>query len=143
MKPTFEEELEKPKNKAILSFLGNIKGISVEELKQLKLIVLWEAIETFDSSKGCLFSTHLYNRCRYTYLNTVKKKFIPTAEFIEISYQEKDSILEDFPVAYKQILKDRFISKYSIHELIKMYNLNKKQIKILLDDSISYLKRNL
>lgn len=141
MKPIFENEIENPKNKAILSYLNNIKGLSGSEISQLKLIVVWKSIQTFKPEKGCLFSTHLYNMCRYTYLDHMKQKFIPVANFIDKSYENNDNILDQMPKAYKMVLEDRFVYKYTIREMVKIYKLSKKQINILINDSVDFLRK--
>lgn len=147
MKIIFEEEVKKQKNKDILSFLGKIKGLSTQEIEQLKLITLWESIETFKPEKGCLFTTHLYNRCYYKYLDYMKEKYLPTFDFPDIYEAKKNTnteeLLEGIPKLYKMVLEDRFIYNFTTVELLKKYKVTRKQLKILIEDSIIRLKENI
>lgn len=145
MKPIFEEERNKNKNQKILGFLNRLQGISFEEIEQLKLITLWESCKSFDSNKGCKFSTHLYNNCRYTYLNFIKKtKKIENRKeeyLVDCHAMQDDNLktLDGLPLLFKTILEDRFVYKYTLVEMSKQYNLRLYQIKEL----INYSKRGL
>lgn len=144
MKPIFEEERFKPQNIKILNYLSGIRGLSPEEIEQLKLITLWRSIESFNKDKGCKFSTHLYNTCRYTFLDHMGKKKIETLDYIEIAYHNNDeNILDDLPPLYKIIIEDRFVYNYSIIEMLQKYKLKRWQLKILLEDSINSVKKEL
>lgn len=143
MKPIFEEEIKKTKNQAILSYLGKLKGLTYSEIEQLKLITLWEAVESFNPEKGCLFSTHLYNKCRFAFLDHLRKKVIPVATFIEKSYEIKENILDildELNPDAKMILHDRFVSRLSINEMVSKYKVTRIQIKNLINSSIDVLR---
>ena len=143
MKPIFEIELKKLKNIKILSFLNKLTGISEEEKKQLKLIVLWKSIESFNPDKGCLFSTHLYNMCRYEYLNHINSKENKKRQVhkvIDKPTYENQNILMDLPEQYSKILEEKYIYKYSIKELCSIYNTTDKEINKLLSKAKEYLK---
>jgi DNA-directed RNA polymerase specialized sigma subunit len=143
MKPIFEEEIKKPKNIKILNYLSGLRGLDKDEIEQLKLITLFESIRTFDETKKCLFSTHLYNRCRYTYLDFLKKKKIKTLDNIEIVQYNHENIIDDLPDFYKIIIEDRFVYKLTIVEMSKKYELKRWQIKSLIEDSVNFLKKEL
>lgn len=143
MKPIFEEELKKTQNKKILNYLSGIRGLSREEIHQLKLITLWKSINSFDEKRGCKFSTHLYNTCRFTFLDHLKKKTIKTADNIEIAKYEHDNILDELPLLYKVIIEDRFVYKYTIVEMLQKYSFKRWQLKILIEDSVDFLKKEL
>lgn len=143
MKPTFEEELKKTKNIKILNHLNKLRGLSKEEIEQLKLITLWKSINTFKEEKGCLFSTHLYNICRYTYLDFFKKKQIKTLDNLDIIKYNSDNIIDELPLLYKTIIEDRFIYKYTIIEMLQKYKMKRWQLKLLIEDSVKFLKKEL
>ena len=140
MKLKFEEELKKTKNKKILSFLDKITDLDKQEKEQLKLIVLWESIETFDIKKGCLFSTHLYNCCRFKFLKHINKKNIPIFKHVEVSYCD-NNIFQDLPLEHEIIIKDRFVYRYTLNELCHKYSLKKDKIKELIEESKNFLKK--
>lgn len=140
MKPIFEEELKDPKNIKILNYLSSIRGLDRDEISQLKLITLWKSINTFNKDKGCKFSTHLYNICRYTFLDHLKKKQIKTLDNLDVIKYNYDNILDELPHLYKIIIEDRFVYKYSIIEMLQKYHLKRWQLKILLEDSVNFVK---
>lgn len=148
MKPKFEEELKKTKNIKILNFLNRIEDLNQDEINQLKLITLWESIESFNNKRGCIFSTHLYNSCRFKFLkhiNKNKEKKV-VLEYIEQSCEDKPNkeefeIIDELPILYRSILKDRFYYKINLVNLSKMYNMKRSQIKILIEDAKRELKK--
>jgi len=143
MKPIFEEELKKPKNIKILNYLSRLRGLDKDEIEQLKLITLWKSINSFNEEKGCLFSTHLYNTCRYTFLDFFKKKQIKTVDNIDIAKYNSDNIIDELPLLYKTIIEDRFVYKFTMIEMSGKYKLQRWQLKILIQDSIDFLKKEL
>lgn len=143
MKPIFEEEKEKVQNKKILSYLNKLKGLSYPEKEQLKLIVLWESIESYDPTRGCLFTTHLYSKCRYKFLDFLRKKTIPVGEFINKSYITHENLLDELPLLDKMVLEDRFVNKLTINEMIKKYKMNRSSINSLIEKSIEVFKEYL
>jgi DNA-directed RNA polymerase specialized sigma24 family protein len=143
MKPIFEEELKKPKNIKILSHLGKIRGLDTDEVEQLKLITLWKSISTFNEEKGCAFSTHLYNTCRYTYLDFFKKRQIKTIDNLDVIKYNNENIIDELPFLYKTIIEDRFVYKYTIIEMLHKYKMKRWQLKILIEDSVDFLKKEL
>lgn len=131
---TFEEALKDEYCKKVMGLLGKwLPRLEKSELKQLQLIALWEAVSTYDSCKS-KFTTHLYNRIRFKYLKyinnkqnkTTKKKLYhdkyEKPEFNELLFF--DGISEE----NKQLLKDRFVSKLSLNQMVKKYNLKRFQI---------------
>lgn len=143
MKPIFEEEIKKPKNIKILNYLSGLRGLERDEIEQLKLITLWKSICSFDETKNCLFSTHLYNNCRYTYLDFLKKKKLKTLDNIEIVQYNYDNIIDELPDFYKIIIEDRFVYKLTIVQMSKKYELKRWQVKTLIEDSVNFLKKEL
>ena len=143
MKPIFEEELKKPQNIKILNYLSGIRGLDSDEISQLKLITLWKSINSFKEDKGCKFSTHLYNICRYTYLDHLKKKQIKTLDNLDVIKYNHDNILDELPLLYKIIIEDRFVYKYTVIEMLQKYKLKRWQLKILLEDSVDFVKKEL
>ncbi len=140
MKPIFEEELKNPQNIKILNYLSGIRGLDKDEISQLKLITLWKSINSFKEDKGCKFSTHLYNICRYTFLDHLKKKQIKTLDNLDVIKYNHDNILDELPLLYKIIIEDRFVYRYTVIEMLQKYHLKRWQLKILLEDSVNFVK---
>ncbi len=141
MKPIFEEELKNPKNIKILNYLSSIRGLDRDEIEQLKLITLWKSINTFNENKGCKFSTHLYNTCRYTFLDHLKKRQIKTVDNLDVTKYNYSNIVDELPELYRIIIEDRFIYKYSVIEMLHKYNLKRWQLKILIEDSVNFIEK--
>lgn len=143
MKISFEEERKKEENQNILSFLNKINDMTSQEIEQLKLIVLWESVSTFDKNKGCKFTTHLYNTCRFAFLKHINKKRDVFVEQFETEYSYTTTILDDLPTIYKTILEDRYIYRYSLREIGEKHNIKLNQVKSLIEDSKNCLKESL
>jgi hypothetical protein len=146
MIPDFEEELKKISNYKILNFLHNIKGLSYEEISQLKRITVWKAVKTFKPEKNCLFTTHLYNTCRYTYLEEIRKKKEPNlvscSDGVDKAYIPVKNPLEEIPEEIKSVLEDKYYQKMSIRQLMKKYKKTRKEMYSLIEECENYFRNN-
>lgn len=131
---TFEEACLDEYCSKILNLLHRwLPNLPKSELKQLQLIALWEACDTFDPARNCKFTTHLYNRVRFKYLkhiNSPMNKKIGQSEEI-FQYRQEINLnlffdgLEDLD---RSLLEDRFVNKLTLREMTNKYNMKRKDL---------------
>ena len=153
-------EWEKVENQKILSHLNKIIGITKEEINQLKYITLWKTIRTFNKNKNVKFSTHLYNTCRYVYLDEITRinKYnqevsIDTMDYLEhgTSSARQNYISDLFliierkelPEPFNEIIKDIYVDCLNFNQMLKKHNLRKKEFYSLKEESLQKLKEYL
>lgn len=69
----FDQIRQDPYYKKILNTLNFPFRVNPDELENLKLIALWKAINTYDSTKSA-FNTHLTNFLKYVKLDHIKQE---------------------------------------------------------------------
>ena len=95
--------------------------VDVDELSSLRMNTLWECLKKFDTSRNVKFTSYLYQQLTYAIKNHLKKK---KREFTNIPFDvAKESIenvnvvLIDFPNEYKDLLKQKYISRMTMTEI--------------------------
>lgn len=129
----FEEAQQDKYCLKIMNLLARwLPKLDKSELKQLQLIALWEACETFDSSKS-KFTTHLYNRIRFKYLKHINSKKNKLGKSQDIWYNINDVNLNVFFDGLSQdnreVLEDRFVYKHTLRDMAKKRGLKINDMK--------------
>lgn len=118
-------------------------GIEYEDLKQIALLGLWKAVNTYKADKKVLFSSYSYKVIQNEinlYLKTNKKHFL--------NRYLKDEIIEGFTIEEVIPNKDNqierledFLDTRKYISKIKKYITNKRE-KIIVDMLLSSKKQN-
>tara|TARA_Y100000296_G_C5152468_1_gene247183 strand:- start:1083 stop:1550 length:468 start_codon:yes stop_codon:yes gene_type:complete len=95
--------------------------VDADELSSLRMLTLWDCLKKFDISRNVKFTSYLYQQLTYAIKNHLKKK---KREFTNIPFDvSKDPveninvILIDFPPEYRNLLKQKYISRMTMTEI--------------------------
>lgn len=95
--------------------------VDADELSSLRMNTLWECLKKFDTSRNVKFTSYLYQQLTYAIKNHLKKK---KREFTNIpfdvakeSIENVNVILIDFPNEYKDLLRQKYISRMTMTEI--------------------------
>ena len=95
--------------------------VDADELSSLRMLTLWDCLKKFDTSRNVKFTSYLYQQLTYAIKNFLKKK---KREFTNIPFDvAKDPaeninvILIDFPMEYRNLLKQKYISRMTMTEI--------------------------
>ena len=100
------------------------KRVDPDIIQSIKLTTLWECLNKFDPTKGCKFTSFLYNSLRLNISNSMKRR--KYQEFTNIPFERYNEKTEDFeiiidalPEESKSILRMKFQDKMTIEEIGK------------------------
>ena len=148
-KDVTQEDLEKIASKASHSFL---KVLTCEEVEICVLNALWKAVEKYNPSSGCKFTTYFYNgvvmEClsqkKFNLNNTNSKiyenilssnnKNIDTIDMLD----EIETCCDD-----PTLILDRFYKNMSVKEIALARGVCSESIRIKINKNLSKLERKL
>lgn len=152
----YEEAINNTSYKKIMNvFNKKLQFLKYYERQNFKLICLWNACRTFDENRNISFITHLYTILKYStlkeYYKYVKHNSLTKTNTQTDTQCNSSDILrctitdhiDSLIPIYKDILEKRFISKMSLKEISKEYNIRMKECKNLIERAKNSLKISL
>tara|TARA_R100001244_G_scaffold123031_1_gene92672 strand:+ start:344 stop:811 length:468 start_codon:yes stop_codon:yes gene_type:complete len=95
--------------------------VDADDLSSLRMLTLWDCLKKFDTSRNVKFTSYLYQQLTYAIKNHLKKK---KREFTNIPFdvakepiENVNVILIDFPPEYRNLLKQKYISRMTMTEI--------------------------
>ena len=95
--------------------------VDADDLSSLRMLTLWDCLKKFDTSRNVKFTSYLYQQLTYAIKNHLKKK---KREFTNIPFdvakdpvENVNVILIDFPTEYRNLLKQKYISRMTMTEI--------------------------
>ena len=95
--------------------------VDADDLSSLRMLTLWDCLKKFDTSRNVKFTSYLYQQLTYAIKNHLKKK---KREFTNIPFdvakdpiENVNVILIDFPSEYRNLLKQKYISRMTMTEI--------------------------
>jgi len=95
--------------------------VDADDLSSLRMLTLWDCLKKFDTSRNVKFTSYLFQQLTYAIKNHLKKK---KREFTNIPFdvakdpiENVNVILIDFPSEYRNLLKQKYISRMTMTEI--------------------------
>jgi len=95
--------------------------VDADDLSSMRMNTLWDCLKKFDTSRNVKFTSYLYQQLTYAIKNHLKKK---KREFTNIPFdvakepiENVNVILIDFPNEYRNLLKQKYISRMTMTEI--------------------------
>ena len=95
--------------------------VDADDLSSLRMLTLWDCLKKFDTSRNVKFTSYLFQQLTYAIKNHLKKK---KREFTNIPFdvakepiENVNVILIDFPPEYRNLLKQKYISRMTMTEI--------------------------
>ena len=119
------------KDKNIINIMSKVawpyrQNIDLDEIESIKMDILWDCINKYDSSKGSKFTSYLYQQLSFAFRSRVKKKKKEySSEFVRdtVSCIKTQSdmncydLLEGLPKDISKIIQQRFIYNMTMNEI--------------------------
>jgi DNA-directed RNA polymerase specialized sigma24 family protein len=93
---------------------------------------VWKCLQTFDSTRNVKFTSYFYYRLRNVCLNLLRDyRKVLRSKGLGLPQSAYRELVLDIDEPHKTLLIQRYVDKYTLKEMSKMYNLTIEEIVII------------